>query len=92
MSRDTLEALFLIIIVCRVINFSLNTTAHLKKKKNLLLFFCYDCTFTAGCETFKHLSLGAYQVGKHLTETTGFGGDISLKCLLGRTVLVSVSS
>jgi hypothetical protein len=67
--------LFFIFIIYRVINFSLNTTAHLKKKKNFLLF-CHDCTFIAGCETFKYFSLGADQVGKHLTETTAFGGDI----------------
>jgi len=29
------------------------------------------------------LSLGAFQVCKHLTETTGFAGNISLKYLSG---------
>jgi hypothetical protein len=80
MPRDTLEALFLIFY--KVINFTLNTTAHSKKEKKKIIF-CYDCTFTAGCETVKHLSLGTSRVGKHLTETTMFGGDISLKRLSG---------
>jgi hypothetical protein len=38
------------------------------------------------------LSLGAYQKGKRLAETTGFGGDILLKLLLGHNVLVSTRS
>jgi hypothetical protein len=48
-----------------------------------MIIFGYDCTFTAGCETVKHLSFGTFQVGKYLIETTGFVGDISLKHLSG---------